>query len=56
MLAQRNTKYLIKNIKQITEKISPVLFDLKWGKLKSQGKPCQTQSSKYPLLAEIIKS
>lgn len=29
MLAQRNTKYLIKNIKQITENISQMLFDLK---------------------------
>lgn len=29
MLAQRNTKYLIKNITQITENISQMLFDLK---------------------------
>lgn len=29
MLAQRNTKYLIKNVKQITENISQMLFDLK---------------------------
>lgn len=29
MLAQRNTKYLIKNIKQITENISQMSFDLK---------------------------
>ena len=39
MLAQRNTKYLIKNIKQITENISQILFDLKWEQLKSQGEP-----------------
>lgn len=39
MLAQRNTNYLIKNIKQITENISQMLFDLKQEKLKSQGEP-----------------